>query len=114
MKLTVSSGGVPAGSYLSKFVGVERITNDFGPGLVWQWEVVSGPHAGQKVTRITTVSPTPKNVCGKMLAGVIGKPLSAGEEIDLSACVGKNYLTVVAETDRGGSRVESVTSAPVA
>lgn len=36
MKLTVSSGGVPAGSYLSKFVGVERITNDFGPGLVWQ------------------------------------------------------------------------------
>jgi len=114
MKLVVSSGGVPAGSYLTKFVGLESITNDFGPGLSWEWEVLNGPHAGQTVRRITTVTPTSKNACGKILSGVIGKSLAVGEELDLSKYVGKTYLVVVGETDRGGSRVESVTPAPVA
>lgn len=114
MKLTVSSGGVPVGSYLGKFLGVEKVTNDYGDGLSWRWEIVSGPHAGQKVGRITTPQPTTKNVCGKIVAGVIGKPLSAGEEIDLAACVSKTYLLVVTEGERGGTRVESVTTAPIA
>jgi len=112
MKLTVSSGGVPAGSYLSKFVGVDDITNDYGPGLVWEFEVVTGPQAGHKATRITTVTPTQKNACGKILSGVVGKPLTAGEELDVSASVGKTFLVVVGETDRGSTRVESVTPAP--
>jgi hypothetical protein len=113
MKLTVSSGGVPVGSYLGRFVGVEKVTNDFGDGLAWRWEIVGGPHAGQRVGRITTAQPTTKNVCGKILAGLIGKPLSAGEQFDLDGCVGKTYLLVVAEGERGGTRVESVTTAPI-
>jgi hypothetical protein len=113
MLLKVSSGGVPAGSYLSKFVGVEGITNDYGPGLSWQWEILNGPHIGQSVRRITTVTPTSKNACGKILAGVIGQTLTVGDELDLSTFVGKTFLVVVGETERGGSRVESVTVAPV-
>ncbi len=113
MKLKVSSGGVPKGTYLAKFVSVESITNDYGPGLTWKWEVLRGPHAGQSVGRITTPTPTAKNACGKILSGLLGKSLSVDEEVDLSLLVGKAYLVVVVETDRGGSKVDSVTPAPV-
>ena len=35
MKLTVKSGGVPPGTYVAKFNGVERKESKFGPGLIW-------------------------------------------------------------------------------
>lgn len=114
MKLTVSAGGVPVGSYLGRFVGVEATTNDYGDGLTWRWEIIGGPHAGHKVSRITTTTPTTKNACGKILSGLIGRALTAGEQFDVASCVGKTYLLCVTEGERGGTRVESVTSAPVA
>jgi len=112
MKLVVSSGGVPAGSYLARFVGVESIDNDYGPGLSWQWEVLTGPHTGQMVRRITTVTPSVKNACGKVLSGLVGKPVAAGEELNVAESVGNSYLVIVAETTNGGTRVETVTTAP--
>jgi hypothetical protein len=54
-----------------------------------------------------------KNAAGKMLAGLMGKPLTAGEEVDLSQFVGKTYLVIVADTDGGGTRVETVSAPPV-
>ena len=64
-KLRVTSGGVPKGTYLAKFVSVESITNDYGPGLTWKWEVLRGLHAGQSVGRITKPTPTTKNVAAR-------------------------------------------------
>lgn len=80
---------VPAGSYVAKFVDVEPINNDYGPGLEWRWEIVSGPHAGQMVKRTTSNQPTTKNICGQIIAGLKGKPLSANEDINLSEFVAK-------------------------
>ena len=73
MKLTVKAGGVPPGSYIAKFLGVEPKESQFGPGLTWTFEVVNGPQASCKATAMTQTTPTPGNGCGRLLAGVLGK-----------------------------------------
>lgn len=111
--LKVSTGGVPAGSYLAKFTGYEETNNDYGDGLRWQFEVASGPIKGSKTSRITGPLPTPKNSCGRVLSGILGKPLTPGEDIDLDSLVGKTYLIVVTTTDSGSTRVDTVSPPPV-
>lgn len=112
MKLQVTSGGVPAGSYIARFVGVEPTTSKIGEGLKWVWEVTSGPHAGAKVSRITDTKPTLKNACGRMLAGVMGKALSDGDVADPAVFVGKSYCVIVGPSESGATRVESVSLPP--
>ncbi len=111
--LKVSSGGVPAGSYLAKFIGMEPTNNEFGDGLRWQFEVANGPLKGAKTSRITSQSPTPKNACGKMLSGITGKTLTPGEDVNLDAHIGKTFLVVVINTESGGTRIDSVSPPPV-
>jgi hypothetical protein len=117
MKLKVTSGSVPAGAYTAKFLGIESIPDDpargFGEGLRWQFEVLTGPHKGARTSRITTATPSLKNACGKMLQGVTGKSLASGDEIDLEAFVGRNYLVVVQATESGATRVETASAPPV-
>lgn len=116
--LKVSAGGVPAGAYAAKFLGVEPQPADpvrgYAAGLRWIWEVTSGPQAGQKCGRITTATPTAKNAAGKIVAGLLGRAIVPDESIDLAPCVGKPYVLVVAAGEGGGTRVESVAPAPTA
>lgn len=112
MILTVSNGIVPAGSYSATFDGVEIKASAFGPGLSWQFTVASGPYAGSKVTAMTPQSPTHSNKAGRFVSGLLGRALQTGEQLDLSQCRGKKYLIVVAQTEKGGSKVETVTALP--
>lgn len=112
--LTVSAGGVPAGSYMAKFLGVEETNNDYGAGLKWLFEVVSGPQKSAKTSRITSPVPSLKNGCGKMLGGITGKPLTSGENVNLDPFIGKTYLIMVITAESGGTRIESVSPPPVA
>jgi hypothetical protein len=117
MKLKVSAGGVPAGAYSAKFLGVEVVPEDptkgYGAGIRWQFEVVGGQHTGSKAGRITTATPTAKNACGKMLSGMTGQALKSGEEVDLGQFVGKAFFVVVQDTNGGGTRVETVSIPPI-
>jgi hypothetical protein len=113
MKLVVKAGGVPPGSYVARFLGAEPRESQFGPGLLWQFEVASGQQAGAKATGMTGSEPTAQNKCGRFLAAITGKPLSVGESVDLTAFVGRPYLIVVEKNDKG-SRVATVTAAPTA
>lgn len=113
MKLVLTSGGVPAGSYLAKFLGVEPTeAGQYGPGIKWSFEVITGRYAASKVCRTTGVFPTQKNSCGKMLMGISGKA-NEGEEIDLADYVGKTYLIVLVQRPEGGTSLESVSVPPV-
>ncbi len=116
MKLKMQAGsGVPVGAYQAKFAGVEMVPADplrgYGEGLKWLFEVTAGPQAGQKTSRITTAKPTLKNACGKMLAGVVGRALAEGEDVDLGTLIGKAYVIVVSQGEGGGTRVESLAPA---
>jgi len=114
MKLTLSSGSVPPASYHAKFIGVESAeANQYGPGLRWVFEIVSGPHAGTRVSRTTGSVPTLKNACGKLLMSVSGKN-TVGETVDLSAFAGKVYLIIVVQRPEGGTSLDSVCPPPSA
>lgn len=109
MKLKISAGGVPAGNYQCRFKGIEAVTHDqYGPGLRWNFEIVSGPLAGQVASRTTSPTPTPRNGAGKLLSGVIGGPLAVDSEVDLSQFVGRNYLVVVEQVASGGTAIATV------
>jgi hypothetical protein len=114
--MTVSSGGVPAGSYTGSFAGIETQPEDkergYAAGVRWKFTVNTGPYAGQSVSRITGATPSPKNSCGKILAGLVGRPLKEGEQIDVNTFVGKPYMLVVAAGQGGGTRVEAVVPMP--
>lgn len=113
MKLTLTSGGVPPGSYVARFLGVELTEpNQYGDGLRWNFEVASGPHAGTRIGRPTGTKPTLKNKCGQFLIGVCGKS-AMGEEIDLGSYVGRNYLLVVVQRPEGGTSLDSVSMPPL-
>ena len=116
--LTVSSGGVPVGNYTGTFSGTEatqaKPEKGYGAGIRWKFQVDSGPCAGQTTSRVTGMSPTPKNGCGKMLSGLIGRALKEGEQIDPDAFIGKHYMIVVATGREGGTRVEAIVPMPAA
>jgi hypothetical protein len=113
---TVSSGGVPAGSYTGTFAGIEvqpeNKEKGYGPGTRWKFTIDAGPHAGQTASRITGNTASPKNGCGKMLAGLLGRALREGESIDPDPFRGKRYMLVVAAGPGGGTRVEAVVAMP--
>jgi hypothetical protein len=113
---TVSTGGVPAGSYTGTFAGVEAQPENkekgYPPGIRWKFTVDAGPYAGQATSRVTGPSPSPVNGCGKMLSGLLGRGLSPGEQIDPDSFVGQRYMLVVAAAPGGGTRVEAVVPVP--
>ena len=115
---TVSSGGVPAGSYTGTFAGIEvqpeNKEKGYGPGTRWKFTIDAGPCAGQTASRVTGSTPSPKNGAGKILAGLIGRALKEGEQIDPEQFVGKRFMIVVAAGQGGGTRVEAVVPMPSA
>jgi hypothetical protein len=114
--LTVSSGGVPAGNYTGVFAGLEDVPPNpdrkFDAGIRWRFTIDDGPCKGEIASRITGLRPTIKTNCGKMLSGLIGRPLRENEEIDTDNYLGRRFLLVVAAGAEGGSRVEAVFAAP--
>jgi len=114
MLLKVTPGGVPPGNYQAKFEGVEPTENDkYGKGWRWKFAITSGPLAKQTVSRVTGLTPSLKNGCGKMLSGLSGHPLQLDEEVDPDQYIGRSYLIVVIACDTGGSRVETVIATEV-
>jgi len=105
-------GGPPVGVYKAKFGGVEETQHDeFGAGLKFVFEITSGEHAGEQATRITGPKPTPKNACGRMLAGISGETLKPGVTIDLAPHVDKTYMIQVQETKNDATRIETIIKA---
>ena len=100
--------GVPAGVY--KASCVERTLHpEFGEGLRFDFKVASGEHAGKTVSRTCRPQPTAINVTGKLIAGLRGEQLRAGEKLSLASCIGREYTIVVGVGANGTStRVESL------
>src|SRR4051794_38821918 len=94
LRVSNGSGSVPPGSYFGTFHGVEPVKNDFGEGLKWQFKLDG---KGIIVSRTTQQTPSTKNGCGRMLAGVMSKALVPDESVDLHAFIGKKYLLIVGQ-----------------
>ncbi|MCZ2340321.1 MAG: bifunctional DNA primase/polymerase [Bacteroidales bacterium] len=77
--LSVQASGaepLPPGIYIATFVGVEVFTNDkVSDKFKWSWEVVAGQHKGRMATAMTDRRLTPFTHAGRLLGGLIGRPL---------------------------------------
>jgi hypothetical protein len=111
LALEVGSGGVPAGAYQAEFIGVEvqpaNPEKKYDEGLRWKWKVKGGLQDGQVASRITGKKPSPRNACGRILSGLLGRALAEGEKVQVGPLVGRTYLVVVASTPNGGTRVDN-------
>lgn len=114
MEFTVSEGsGPPAGIYRAEFLGVVKTSHDeYGDGARFDFKVIGGEHAGKIASRTSKPTPSAKNVCGKLMAGIIGRAMAPGERVNLAPFIGKVFTIVVGPTQNGQStRVESVVQA---
>jgi len=102
--------GPPAAIYRAKFVGVERTDHpEYGPGARFDFRVIGGEHDGKIASRTTKMEPSAKNSCGKLMAGILGRPVNPGETVNLAAYIGKEFTIVVAAAPSGtATRVEQV------
>jgi hypothetical protein len=114
VKLKVSPGGVPPGNYTTTFAGLENVTSEkYGEGLRWKFKVAQGMHAGQMASRITGLTPSPRNACGKMLSGLLGRQLNPDEEVEVGQFIDQVFMAVVAAAENG-TRVEAIIAVPKA
>jgi hypothetical protein len=114
MEFTVSEGsGPPAGIYRAEFLGVVKTTHEqYGDGARFDWKVIGGEFEGKIASRTCKPSPSPKNITGKLMAGLLGRAMKPGEAVSLAPCVGRTYTIVVGTGQNGTStRVESVVAA---
>lgn len=103
------SGGPPPGIYRGVFKDCEPFEHvEFGEGLRWIFEIETGEHAGETATRVTGLRPTPRNAAGRVIAGITGRPVAAGQKLDLMPFVGRSYLVQVEETKTGSTRVATI------
>lgn len=110
MLMTMSdSSGPPAGIYQAGFTEFKETSSDqYGPGVCLTWTVDTGEHKGAKASRTGKPQPTPNNIIGKLVCGLLGRQMKPGESINLQDLVGKRYTIVVGNAPSGKStRVES-------
>ncbi len=114
LKGKVKLGGAPKGIHRAVFVDAQPVTPNaqaiaekWAPSmkLVWQLE---GEET--QTSRICPVTPTPGNITGTLINGLMDRVLGASEEYDLTECVGRVYkVTVDASKSGNGTRVTACT-----
>jgi hypothetical protein len=103
----------PVGTYLATLKTIERTRHEeYGDGVRFSWQICEGPAAGIVVSRTCGVFPSATNAAGRLMSGVMGRQIQPGENVTLSACVGRTYRIVVGMGGKSPSpRVESCTPA---
>src|SRR5262245_47457314 len=89
---------IPIGAYSAMLKSAELTTHpEFGAGVCFRFSITGGPQAGQEpcVTCSTERPPSPKNKLGRILAGMLGRSIQPGENIDATQFVGKPFSVVV-------------------
>jgi hypothetical protein len=103
-KVKISTSGLPVGAYTCTFEGIEETNHaDYGFGWKWIFEVIDGPHAGERCYRTTKAAPTVKNSCGRFLAALVGKRPEDGLEVDTNDFIGEEYTVVIEDSPNSDS-----------
>ncbi len=116
----VQAGGkaepLPPGMYMTNFQGVAPHALATGETRWrWAWTVKTGPLAGQEASALTECRLTPNTLSGRLVEGLIGRPLVAGDNVKVlvDATVGKPYMVSVQAGPQGGKPgVKSVSTPP--
>jgi hypothetical protein len=117
-ELTVeeSAFGVPIGTPALRgvFEGADerdpKQGTDYGIDLEWKYRITQeGPYKGRLVSRTTSLKPTLKNACGRMLSGLTGSATAVGTRVVIANYIGKVYDIMFEPNQAGtGTRVAAV------
>jgi hypothetical protein len=104
-----NGGGPPVGTYTAVLDSVQTTEHpEYGPGLRFGWKIAMGPYLGTIASRTTNRNPSPSNISGRIMAGLLGRQINPGERVALGECIGRRYMIVVGPGVNGNStRVES-------
>jgi len=99
MKLVVTaqSQNLPEDVYAVKLLSVEEQDGAYGKQLVWQLQVAEGEYAGTTLKAWSNSTSALNSKTIKWASAFAGRPLRAGEEIDLRALVGNHARAVVSQ-----------------
>jgi len=99
MKLVVTaqSQNLPEDVYAVKLLSVEEQDGAYGKQLVWQLQVAGGEYAGTTLKAWSNSTSALNSKTIKWASAFAGRPLRAGEEIDLRALVGNHARAVVSQ-----------------
>ena len=114
LKGSVKLGGAPVGIHSATFVDAQAVTPNaqaiaekWKPSMKLIWQLVG---TETQTSRICPVDPTPGNITGTLINGLLDRVLASGEEYDLGECVGRTYKVTVEKSKSGnGTRVTNCT-----
>ena len=84
------------------------VHESYGDRVFFKFRVVGGQHDGSTASRFTDAKMTPKSALYKIACGLAGRKLGLNEEFNPDDFVGREYMIIVAETESGATRVESI------
>ena len=89
------------------FTGFENLEakGDYKEALQFKFEA-----NGKMTGNIGAIPPTPKNIAGRLIRGLLDKTPTAGDDVkaELTACIGKSYTLVVQKNRTGRAVVVQV------
>jgi hypothetical protein len=105
--MVVASGNEPlsSGAYLAEFVSVTPFSNDkIQDRWRWVWRVTTGSQSGRDATALTDQKLTPQTHSGRLVSGMAGRSLVAGEDVSalLDSFKGKRFMVTVQAGPKGG------------
>jgi len=107
---------VPVGFYHAAFVGVEEHKlQDGSLKWRWTWKITTGPETGKIASALTERSINPNTHAGRLIAGLLGRVIVVGEDVQdaIDTCKGKVYTVSVQPGPKGGKpSVQSVGKPP--
>lgn len=110
-EVVVQQGRNPDGMHPGDFAGVEpnpKQRPDYAPSLIARFRIPAGhPLAGTMLSDFYPQKVTPDNKTGRLLTGLLGRPLQPNEKIGFSQFLGQRFIVTVQNT-----KIVSVTRAP--
>ena len=109
---------VPVGTYTAKLNKIEQrpptaAKPEWGPSLLWEFIVMDpGENHGDSVACFTPTTPKTGNNLGKLLRGMMGRPLKPGEGIDADELLGKLF-SISVDFNESGSRTKVISAVPM-
>jgi hypothetical protein len=106
VKAPKQTAPVPIGFYHATFKGVEDFTLPATGEVKWRfvWEITAGECKGKTASSLTNVEINANTLSGRLIAGLIGRPIVAGDNVkaEVEACIGKVYLVSQQAGPKGG------------
>jgi hypothetical protein len=110
---------VPAGWYVTKFVGTEDrgVMKDskFGKGdqprMAWVFEVTDGERKGEKIAQETGTWAGARTAAARIIAGLNGGPAAVGQTVNTDQFIGRAYRVKVAvnpDSEKGRLHVADI------